>query len=446
MPETILIIDDEQKIISSFTSLLEDEGYKVNSAESIEKALKLYNKNRYDLILLDLNLPKLSGVDFLKIIKNDPIPPVVLVISGQSDISTALETIRLGAADYLEKPVPPEKLLTSVKSGLLLSQAQKQRLLMVNDLDQSSRIIGESSAIKKLLLTISQAAPNDVSVLIRGENGTGKELVAMRLYLESKRREKPFIKVNCPGIPASLFESELFGHTKGAFTGAVRDYPGKFVLADGGSIFLDEIGDLPYECQAKLLRILETSEVEKLGSTDSTIVDVRVICATNRNLEKLIEEKKFREDLYYRISVFNINVPSLNDRKDDIPLLVGEFLKRYDPSGKLLLSPDAIAYLTTLDYPGNVRQLKNLIERLSITHPGRQIGMIDLAGMTSIDNLPERNAPESISLTDQLLDFEKHLIKKTLENTQGNISEAARQLNIDRANLSRKINEWGLKP
>ena len=446
MPETILIIDDEQKIISSFTSLLEDEGYKVNSAESIEKALKLYNKNRYDLILLDLNLPKLSGVDFLKIIKNDPIPPVVLVISGQSDISTALETIRLGAADYLEKPVPPEKLLTSVKSGLLLSQAQKQRLLMVNDLDQSSRIIGESSAIKKLLLTISQAAPNDVSVLIRGENGTGKELVAMRLYLESKRREKPFIKVNCPGIPASLFESELFGHTKGAFTGAVRDYPGKFVLADGGSIFLDEIGDLPYECQAKLLRILETSEVEKLGSTDSTIVDVRVICATNRNLEKLIEEKKFREDLYYRISVFNINVPSLNERKDDIPLLVGEFLKRYDPSGKLLLSPDAIAYLTTLDYPGNVRQLKNLIERLSITHPGRQIGMIDLAGMTSIDNLPERNAPESISLTDQLLDFEKHLIKKTLENTQGNISEAARQLNIDRANLSRKINEWGLKP
>jgi len=446
MPETILIIDDEQKIISSFTSLLEDEGYKVNSAESIEKALKLYNKNRYNLILLDLNLPKLSGVDFLKIIKNDPIPPVVLVISGQSDISTALETIRLGAADYLEKPVPPEKLLTSVKSGLLLSQAQKQRLLMVNDLDQSSRIIGESSAIKKLLLTISQAAPNDVSVLIRGENGTGKELVAMRLYLESKRREKPFIKVNCPGIPASLFESELFGHTKGAFTGAVRDYPGKFVLADGGSIFLDEIGDLPYECQAKLLRILETSEVEKLGSTDSTIVDVRVICATNRNLEKLIEEKKFREDLYYRISVFNINVPSLNERKDDIPLLVGEFLKRYDPSGKLLLSPDAIAYLTTLDYPGNVRQLKNLIERLSITHPGRQIGMIDLAGMTSIDNLPERNAPESISLTDQLLDFEKHLIKKTLENTQGNISEAARQLNIDRANLSRKINEWGLKP
>ncbi|MFH2048153.1 MAG: sigma-54 dependent transcriptional regulator [bacterium] len=445
MPETILIIDDEQKIISSFTSLLEDEGYKVNSAESIENALKLYNKNRYDLILLDLNLPKLSGVDFLKIIKDDPIPPVVLVISGQSDISTALETIRLGAADYLEKPVPPEKLLTSVKSGLLLSQAQKQRLLMVNDLDQSSRIIGESLAIKKLLLTISQAAPNDVSVLIRGENGTGKELVAMRLYLESKRREKPFIKVNCPGIPAPLFESELFGHTKGAFTGAVRDYPGKFVLADGGSIFLDEIGDLPYECQAKLLRVLETGEVEKLGSTDNTVVDVRVICATNRNLEKLIEENKFREDLYYRISVFSINVPSLNERKDDIPLLVGEFLKRYDPSNRLQLSPDAVAYLTTLDYPGNVRQLKNLIERLSITHPGKQIGMNDLAGMTSIDNLSEREAPKSISLGDQLLDFEKHLIKKTLENTQGNISEAARQLNIDRANLSRKISEWGLK-
>lgn len=445
MPETILIIDDEQKIITSITSLLEDEGYKINSAESIECALELYNRNRYDLILLDLNLPKLSGVDFLKMIKDDPIPPVVLVISGQSDISTALETIRLGAADYLEKPVTPEKLLASVKSGLLLSQAQKQRLLMVNDLDQSSRIIGESSAIKILLSNISQAAPSDVSVLIRGENGTGKELVAMRLYLESQRREKPFIKVNCPGIPATLFESELFGHTKGAFTGAVRDYPGKFVLADRGTIFLDEIGDLPYECQAKLLRVLETGEVEKLGSTESTIVDVRVICATNRNLEKLIEERKFREDLYYRISVFNIMIPSLNERKDDIPLLTGEFLKRYDPSNRLQLSPDAIAYLTTLDYPGNVRQLKNLIERLSITHQGKIIGMNDLTGVNSIDHLSKKIDPESISLTDQLINFEKHLIKKTLENTQGNISEAARKLNIDRANLSRKINEWGLK-
>ncbi len=445
MPDTILIIDDEPSIISSFSSLLKDEGYKISSASSTEEALKLYNKKWYDLILLDLNLPKLSGVDFLKTIKEDPLAPVVMVISGQSDISTALETIRLGAIDYLEKPVPPEKLLASVKSGLLLSHVQRQRSLMLNDLDKSSRIIGESPAIKKLFSTVSQAAPTDVSVLIRGANGTGKELVALRLYLESLRRDKPFVKVNCPGIPATLFESELFGHTKGAFTGAVKDFPGKFVLADGGTIFLDEIGDLPYECQAKLLRVLETGEVEKLGSTDNTIVDVRIICATNRNLEKLIEENKFRQDLFYRISVFDIKVPPLSERKDDIPLLIGEFLKRYDPSNELQLSPDAIAYLTTLDYPGNVRQLKNLIERLSIIYQGKQIGINDLTSMISFDNQPEVNDSKASSLSDYVNLFEKHLIIETLEKTNGNISKAARQLKIDRANLSRKINDWGLK-
>lgn len=445
MPDTILIIDDEPNIISSFSSLLKDEGYNISSASSTEDALKLYNKKRYDLILLDLNLPKLSGVDFLKTIKDNPFAPVVIVISGQSDISTALETIRLGAVDYLEKPVPPEKLLASVKSGLLLSHAQRQRTLMVDDLEESSRIVGESPAMKKLFATVSQAAPTDVSVLIRGENGTGKELVALRLYFESLRRDKPFVKVNCPGIPATLFESELFGHTKGAFTGAVRDYPGKFALADGGTIFLDEIGDLPYECQAKLLRVLETGEVEKLGSTDNTVVDVRIICATNRNLEKLIKENKFRQDLFYRISVFNIKVPSLSERKDDIPLLIGGFLKRYDPSNELQLSPDAVAYLTTLDYPGNVRQLKNLIERLSIIHQGKQVGLNDLKGMICFDSQPDIDDPKASSLSDHLNLFEKHLIIKTLEKTNGNISETARQLKIDRANLSRKINDWGLK-
>ncbi len=445
MSDTILIIDDEPNIIFSFSSLLKDEGYSVNSASSTEEGLKIYSKKRFDLILLDLNLPKLSGIDFLKTVKKDPIAPVVIVISGQSDISTALETVKLGAADYLEKPVPPERLLTRIKSGLMLSHAQRQRSLMVNDLDKSSCIIGESPSVKKLLSTISQAAPTDVSVLIRGENGTGKELVAMRLYLESLRREKPFVKVNCPGIPSTLFESELFGHTKGAFTGAVKNYPGKFAIADGGTIFLDEIGDLPYECQAKLLRVLETGEVEKLGSTEMTNVDVRVICATNRNLEKLIEVKKFREDLFYRISVFNIEVPSLNDRKDDIPLLIGEFLKKYDPSNELQLSPDAIAFLTTLDYPGNVRQLKNLIERLSIIHQGKQIGINDLPEMMAFDKQSNIVDSKPDSLSDQLNIFEMHLIKNTLRKTKGNISEAARQLKIDRANLSRKINDWGLK-
>jgi two-component system nitrogen regulation response regulator NtrX len=445
MSQRILIVDDEPNITRSFSSLLGDEGYQTDTAATAEEAMQKCGRLNFGLVILDLNLPGQSGTDFLKWLKEEPYPPVVLVVSGQSDIPTALQAIKLGAIDYLEKPVRPEKLISSVEASLMLADANRQRNLMVSDIDQSSQIVGNSKAIKKLLKTIRQVAPTDTTVLITGENGTGKELVATRIFLESKRRDKPFVKVNCPGIPATLFESELFGHTKGAFTGAVKDYPGKFVLADGGTIFLDEIGDLSPDCQAKLLRVLESGEVETLGSVQKRHVDVRVICATNKNLQQSVTQGRFREDLYYRISVFVIPVPPLRDRRDDIPLLVGVFLKQFDPAQSTRLSPDALAYLTTLDYPGNVRQLKNIIERLTILFSPKMVELDDLVEQL-VSTQPIGNLTgNASSLSEKLAAFEKHLIEKTLHDTAGNVSEAARLLRTDRANLSKKIKELKLK-
>ena len=444
MPAKILIVDDEPNITSSFSSLLRDEGYQPTAAASAEEAARRCARTDYDLVLLDLNLPGQPGLEFLRQLRQEAAPPLVLVISGLADIPTALEAVRLGAVDYLEKPVKAEKLLASVRASLALASANHQRTLIVDDIDDRSQVVGESRAIRGLLKTVAQAAPTDTAILVEGENGTGKELVATRVYLQSRRRDRPFIKVNCPGIPATLFESQLFGHTRGAFTGAVKDYPGKFVQADGGTIFLDEIGDLPLDCQAKLLRVLETGEVETLGAVDSRSADVRVICATNRNLKRLVDEHRFREDLYYRISVFVINVPPLRERLDDIPLLVGEFLRRLDPSGRTSLSAEAVAYLATLAYPGNIRQLKNIIERLTILCRDRQVSLADVQSQTG-EPADQGRLDNSLSLADRLQSFEKQLIGQTLKDCNGNISEAARLLHTDRANLSRKIKDYGLR-
>ncbi len=443
MAEKILVIDDEPSITKAIAGLLTDEGYRTETAPDAESALNFVRKSRFDLILLDLNLPGMQGVDFLRTIQDQLTVSPVLVISGQSDIPTALEAVKLGALDYLEKPVQPEKLLASVRSSLQLSAAQRQRAVMLEEIDNSSPIIGDSAPVKELIRAIDQVAAFDSPVLLTGENGTGKELAATRLYLASKRRDNPFVKVNCPGIPETLFESELFGHLKGAFTGAVKDYAGKFALADGGTIFLDEIGDLPQSCQAKLLRVLENGEIQRLGDPDWRTVNVRVICATNRNLKELVAAQKFREDLFYRISVLTIQLPPLRDRRDDIPLLIGEFLRRFDPGETVQLSPDAMARMATLDYPGNIRQLKNIIERLTIICQGRTIEPKDILADPALDgSLHQKSA---VSLHDRIREYERHLIRSTLDKTGGNIAEAARLLKTARANLSKRIKEYGLK-
>lgn len=447
MPARILIVDDEPNITRSFSSLLADEGYEAVVAQSAEEALTTIGRSDVDLVLLDIQLPGKSGLECLREISSIRLPVEVLMISGQADIPMALEAVRLGAVDFLEKPVSPEKLIASVKAALLVAEAARQRRAAADDLDRESPMVGESATMKRLRNTISQVATADTTVLITGANGTGKELVATRLVLESPRRTRPFIKVNCPGIPETLFESALFGHVKGSFTGAVKDHAGKFALADGGTIFLDEIGDLPRACQAKLLRVLETGEIETLGSERHRRVDVRVVCATNRDLRRMVADGAFREDLYYRISVFLIDVPTLSARHDDIPTLAGAFLHRFDPTGSTRLSGDALAWLTVQPFPGNVRQLKNLIERICILHPGQTVGIEQLRAQSAPAGVSSSPAKEPIlSLADQLARFERSVIEDALSQAGGNISEAARILGVDRANLSRKIKDLGLKP
>jgi DNA-binding NtrC family response regulator len=444
MAERILVVDDEPNITRAFCSLLTDEGYEATTVASAEEAQRAADARHYDLVLLDLNLPGKSGIEFLRDRKDRPLSVAVLVISGQSDIGTALEAVKLGALDYLEKPVQPEKLLASVRASLMLAAAKRQRALILEEVDRDSEIIGRSPATRRFVAALDRVAPFDATVLITGENGTGKELAATRLYLASSRREKPFVKVNCPGIPETLFESELFGHLKGAFTGAVKDYPGKFMLADGGTIFLDEIGELPVPCQAKLLRVLEGGEMQRLGDPNRSRVDVRIICATNRDLCQLVKEGRFREDLYYRISVIQIETPPLRDRREDIPLLVGEFAKRFDPAGSVTFSTDAVASLAALDYPGNVRQLRNLIERLTIVCQGRTVESDDiLADPTLTREEPEHE--DVPGLAERLEIFEKQIIRQSLDRAGGNITEAARFLKMDRSRLSRRIKEFGLK-
>ena len=441
----ILIVDDEPNIRQSFSSLLKDQGHQTAVAETAEAGLALCRNQTFDLILLDLGLPGMSGLGFLDKLRETASSSLVLVISGQSDIPTALKALRSGAIDYLEKPVPAEKLIASVRASLMVAEANYQRDMMVDSLEVGAQMFGKSTALKKLLKTISQVAPTDSTVLILGENGTGKELVASQIYFKSERRNQPFVRVNCPGIPETLFESELFGHKKGAFTGAVKDHPGKFVLADQGTIFLDEIGDLPLSCQAKLLRVLENGEVETLGTTEKREVDVRVVCATNQDLNRLVSEGKFRQDLFYRISVFVLDLPPLRDRSEDIPLLIGEFLKRYDPSGRTTISPEAIAWLTSLDYPGNIRQLKNIIERLCILCSDREIQIADIDPLGRQKPTAELAQERPGSLAEKMKRYEKELIARTLGECGGNISKTARLLQLERSVMSRKVKEFDLK-
>ena len=444
MKSRLLIVDDEPNIRASFESLLTDEGHEVRSSPTVAEAIELLNDHDFELVLLDLSFPAESGLDLLRKLP-DLGEPVVLVVSGQSEIATALKAVGMGAADYLEKPVAADRLIAAVNGGLLLSRARRHQRLTTDQIDTEARMIGQSRSMKELGRTIGKVAPTDSSVLVSGPNGTGKELVATRLYLDSLRRNQPFIKVNCPGVPETLFESELFGHRRGAFTGAVRDYPGKFAMADGGTIFLDEIGDLPLACQAKLLRVIETGEVDRLGCEQSQTVDVRLICATNRDLPNLIAQQQFRQDLFYRISVFTIEVPPLRSRKSDIPPLVSEFLRRFDPSGSTELTAEALVVLTEMDFPGNVRQLKNIIERAVILCQGRTVSASDLRRLTGHVRSQQPESDEIAGLSERLVQHEKEIVVHALKLCQGNISKAARILKIDRANLSRKIKQMGLK-
>ncbi len=367
----ILIIDDERPIRSTLKEILEYENYKVDEAEDGRSGLELATKNAYDVILCDIKMPKMDGMEVLETLHQQGNEAAVVMISGHGNVETAVEALKKGAYDFIQKPLDLNRILVTIRNAMekqdlvMETKSLKQKISKVKGFD----IIGDSAVIKAIKGMIDKVAATDARVLITGSNGTGKELVARQLHARSNRSKMPFIEVNCAAIPGELIESELFGHEKGAFTSAIKQRKGKFELADGGTIFLDEIGDMSLSAQAKVLRALQENKIARVGGDKEISVNVRVLAATNKDLRKEIENGNFREDLYHRLSVILIHVPSLNDRKEDIPLLTGHFLQNIcEEQGQPVLevTDDAIKALQQLDWTGNIRELRNVIERLTI--------------------------------------------------------------------------------
>jgi two-component system, NtrC family, nitrogen regulation response regulator NtrX len=457
MRESILVVDDEAGVRSSLSGILGDEGYLVESVESGEKALSVLEARRYDLMLLDVWLPGMDGLETLTRVRTmEPELPVV-VISGHGTIETAVRAVRMGAHDFVEKPLSLEKTLLAVKNALRQRRLEAENRALKEQVEQRWVMVGESAAIRLLRADIERAAPSNGRVLIYGENGTGKELVARNVHARSLRAAGPFVEVNCAAIPEELIESELFGHTRGAFTGALVAKKGKFELADGGTLFLDEVGDMTLKTQAKVLRVLQEQKLEPVGGTSSVSVDVRVIAATNKNLEEEIRKGTFREDLFFRLSVIPFQVPPLRERREDIPLLARHFMTEisaeYGRRPKELTTA-ALDLLLRLPWPGNVRELRNSIERLVIMTPGdrieaRQVPGPLLGGVASAEtptvNLP-LGGPDFPSLASAREDFEKRYIWKKYQECGGNMSRTAEALQVERSNLYRKMKGYGLLP
>jgi two-component system nitrogen regulation response regulator NtrX len=440
----ILLIDDDEEILKQVSGLLEDEGYKTLTASSGEEGLARIKDEDVALVLLDVYMPGMTGIEVLSFIKKTTPTTSVVMISGQADIETAVKATKLGALDFIEKPFQPERLLVSVKNVLKLESLRHENIRLAKELRRTQVMIGQSKPMKDLWEEIMKAAPSRGRVLIFGENGTGKELVASAIHENSPVRKHPFVKMNCAAIPKDLIESELFGHEKGAFTGATSRKEGRFELADGGSLLLDEIGDMSLETQAKLLRVLEENEFERLGAKSSIKVDVRVISSTNKNLAEEIKKGNFRQDLYFRISVIPIHVPPLRERKEDIDLLVKHFVKVFcEENNKPCkeVSDGAIKVMMSYHWPGNVRELRNLVERLVIMTDQDTIKETDVTPLLGEAKVISGDKP----LSELVEDFEKSLILSELERTGWNVSQAAGRLGIDRANLHRKMRRYQIK-
>jgi two-component system nitrogen regulation response regulator NtrX len=442
----ILIIDDESSIRSTLAHVLSDEGHKTTLCESGEEGLAQLAREEFDLVLLDLWLPGIDGMTVLDRMKAASGPPVI-VISGHGNVDSAVRATRLGAYDFLEKPLSLERILLTVGHALADRKLREQvrDLKRVYSLDEL--LIGESDPMKKLDEQIRSAAPSATRVLISGENGVGKEVVARALHRHSLRAEAPFIDVNCAAIPKELIESELFGHRKGAFTGAIDDRKGKFELADGGTLFLDEIGDMSLEAQAKVLRVLQEQTFQKVGGQQTISVDVRVIAATNKNLEEEIARAHFRSDLYFRLNVIPIEVPPLRARGNDVVLLAEHFLRRFAAetgTARKKLSAGAATKLRAYHWPGNVRELRNVIERLAILLKNDTIEPEDIALGTRVPAAPADIAG-NLTLREARDEFEKQYILSRLRELAGNVSRTADALGVERSNLYRKLHAYGIR-
>ncbi|HEY5973668.1 MAG TPA: sigma-54 dependent transcriptional regulator [Geobacteraceae bacterium] len=451
---TILIVDDEESIRTTLAGVLEDEGYRTITAVDGVEAVAAVQHELPDLVLLDIWMPRLDGLETLQRLKELYPALVVVMISGHGTIETAVKSTKLGAFDFIEKPLSLDKVLVTVKNALNLSRLQEENSSLRGLVSRDQELVGEAPCMQQLMENIRLVASTTASVLITGENGTGKELVARALHALSPRQGKPFVEINCAAIPEELIESELFGHEKGAFTGAVAQKKGKFDLANGGTIFLDEIGDMSLKTQAKILRILQERTFERVGGTRSLEVDVRVLAATNKLLAEEIRLGHFREDLYYRLNVIPLHTPPLRDRKEDIPLLVDHFLDlfcRREGRERKLVVPEAMELLQGYDWPGNVRELKNIIERLVIMAPGRSIDQNQLPdSISGLDRQRELGGGrlegmlEINSLREAREEFEKEFLVQKLEENDWNISKTAEAIELERSNLHRKIKSYGI--
>jgi two-component system, NtrC family, nitrogen regulation response regulator NtrX len=447
----LLVVDDEPGIRQSVRGVLQDEGYEVETVESGEACLEELVRRSFDLVLLDIWLPAMDGMEVLNRIQELPSSdrPSVVMISGHGNIETAVKATKLGAFDFLEKPLSLEKLTVVIKNAV-----EQRRLVLENtrlrgDVSSKYRILGESVPMKALRQQLALMAGTNGRVLIFGESGTGKELVAHALHAMSLRHGSTFVEVNCAAIPEDLIESELFGHSKGSFTSAHESKAGKFQKADGGTIFLDEVGDMSLRTQAKVLRALEEQRFEPVGAQDSIQVDVRVVAATNKNLEEEIERGNFREDLFYRLNVIPFYVPSLRDRLEDVPVLADYFLREFTTSyGRKPKELTAQAYQVLQEYhwPGNVRELRNLIERLVILNPQVRIDARHIPIATSRRAAPERSPDRFGSLQEVRESAEREYILKKLEETNGNVTRTAELLGLERSNLYRKMKTLGIGP
>ena len=454
--DKILVADDEQSMREFLDIMLKKEGYKVSLASNGEEVVKLIDNDLFDLVLLDIRMPKLDGLSALKRIKAIAPETIVIMITAYASADTAIKAMKEGAYDYITKPFKVEEIKLIIKNALEKKNLQKENILLkqvVRDRYHFGNIIGQSPKMMVLYDLLEKVSPTKTNILIAGESGTGKELVAKAIHYNSPRKEKPFVTLNCGAIPESLIESELFGHMKGAFTDAIATRKGLFEVADEGTIFLDEISELPLLMQVKLLRVLQDKEFKRVGGTEDIRVDVRIISATNKDLEEAVKEKRFREDLFYRLNVIQIKLPPLRDRKEDVQILASHFLKKYTEElnkNILKISPEALQILLDYEYPGNVRELQNIIERAVALESHQELTAHNLSSYLNEQPLM-RKGPididipnEGVDLEKMVEDLERTLLLKALDKTKGIKKKAAELLHINFRSMRYRLEKYGL--
>lgn len=452
MSNQILILDDEPNFLLILEAMLSDAGYSITALSDPEMGLAYLDESEVDVIITDMKMPKLSGQDVLEHVKrNFPHIPV-LIMTAYGSIEAAVEAMKVGAFDYITKPFSNDELLLSVSKAMQLANVRRQFRLLHENLEDRyglHQIIGKSKAIRDVLSMVDRAAPSRSTVLITGESGTGKELVARAIHFASPRKNGPFVSVNCMAFNAGVLESELFGHEKGSFTGAVAQKRGRFELAHEGTLFLDEIGELSQDIQVKLLRVLQERRFERVGGSKEVEVDIRVVTATNKNLQEAVEKGEFREDLYYRLNVVHITLPSLRERREDIPILAQHFAQKYAQDNGMepkTFSPEAVDYLTGYEWPGNVRQLENIIERCMVLASGDHIGVEDLPPEIKDEEAQFKSAvdllPVQLNLADTLEKIEAALVRRALAKADFVQVKAADLLGLSKSNLQYKLKKY----